>query len=43
MLVLVPLDLVLEVAEQKPAVIEPGEIVLEDEAGGIFPLRSAEN
>src|SRR3990172_1210781 len=35
-LVLIPVDLVLEVAEKKSAVVEPGELVLEDEAGGIF-------
>jgi hypothetical protein len=35
-LVLIPVDLVLEVAEKKPAVVQPGELVLEDEAGGIF-------
>jgi hypothetical protein len=35
-LVLVPMDLVLEVAEKESAVVEPGELIFEDEAGGIF-------
>ncbi len=36
-LVLIPVDLVLEVAEEEAAVVESGELVLEDEARGILP------